>query len=202
MPAAAPTGAAASNPGSNAAGAAPSGAESTEAPASGDTLSDEASSLPKATKLTVDFTTKSYGGEYGPVNLGVVWVEDASGKWVYTLEMWCGWQNTKSLSPYNMSGGADYSVGLFPGTHTTMPPSDVVTAATLRQHKTHSGAHWSFKDSDGKEVPDGMYKLMLEVTEQEDAGKVLEVPFMKGGPAGPVTAPDSPGFTNLKINLE
>ena len=157
---------------------------------------------PKATKLKVQFTTKSYGGMYQPVNLGAVWVEDASGKWVYTLEMWCGWQNTKSLKPYNSAGGADYSVGLFPGSFTTMPPMDVVTSATLRQHKPHNSGAWSLKDSKGAEVPDGMYKLKLEVTEQEDEGKVLEVPFMKGAAPGPIAAPDSAVFTNLKIELQ
>jgi hypothetical protein len=182
--------------------AVPGAAAAATSPSAESAQASQPSAAPKAGKLNVSFTTKTYGGKYAPVNLGAVWIEDSAGKWVYTLEMWCGWQNTKSLMPYNAAGGVDYSVGLFPGSNTTMPPSDVITAATQRQHKQHSGASWSFKDKDGKEVPDGMYKLKLEITEQEDAGKIVEVPIMKGAPAGLVMATDGPGFTNLKIELQ
>jgi hypothetical protein len=157
----------------------------------------------KATKLTLEFTTKTYGGKYAPVNVGAAWVADASGKWVYTLEMWCGWQNTKHLMVYDSAGGPDYSSGLFPGTFaSSKPPADVIASATLKTHKTHTGASWSLKDSKGASVPDGMYKLMIELTEQEDSGKTLEVPFMVGAPPGPVIAMDSAVFTGVKITLQ
>lgn len=157
----------------------------------------------KATKLSLEFTTKPYGGKWGPVNVGAVWVADAGGKWVYSLELWCGWQNIRHLAPYNTAGGQDYSVGLLPGTYLgVMPPTDVVSSATLKNHKTHKGAVWTFKDSKGKEVPDGMYKLMFELTEQEDAGKTLEVPFMKGAAPGPVVATGSTVFTDVHITLQ
>ena len=160
--------------------------------------------LPKATSLTLEFTTKAYGGKWGPVNVGAVWIADASGKWVHTLEMWCGWQNTRHLMPYNSAGGPDYSTGLFPGTYTlgTAPPADVIASATLQRHKTHKGASWNFEDGRGTEVPDGMYKLMFEVTEQEDAGKTYEVPFTKGDPPGPIMAPGTAVFTDLNVALQ
>jgi hypothetical protein len=157
----------------------------------------------KATKLTLEFTTKAYGGKYTPINVGAVWVADMSGKWIYTLEMWCGWQNTRHLMPYTTAGGPDFSAGLFPGTYSgATPPTDVIATATLKTHQTHKGAAWSFKDSKGAIVPDGMYKLIFEFTEQEDAGKSLEVPFMKGGPAGPIMSAGNATYTDLRIALQ
>ena len=160
----------------------------------------------KATALTVDFTTMTYGGRYGPPNIGAVWVEDQAGKWVHTLEMWCGWLNFAiNMGRYSSVGGPDYSAGLFPGTWTsgTDPPPDVIASPTLTNHKAHTGAKWTFTGSRGTEVPDGMYKLVFEFTEQDDPGKIMEVPFMKGGPAGPVEVDKLvTGFSNVKITLQ
>jgi hypothetical protein len=158
----------------------------------------------KATKLTLDYTTATYGGKYAPINIGAVWVADASGKWVYTLEMWCGWQNTKHLRPYTMAGGPDYSTGLLPGSFTSgkAPPPDVIASATLKTHKAHKSVVWNLKNASGAEVPDGMYTLNFELTEQEDAGKSLQIPFMKGGALGPLMAATSPVYMDVKAVLQ
>lgn len=164
----------------------------------------DTSAAVKATMLTVEFTTKTYGGMYGPPNVGVVWIEDARGKWVYTLEQWCGWLNTINLPVYAEAGGTDYCAGIFPGTFNAGmdPPADVITGATLPNHKTHTGAHWTFKNSKGAEVPDGMYKLRFEFTEEDDPGKLLEVPFMKGAPPGDIMIMDTPVYVGVKIALQ
>src|SRR5262249_38994317 len=137
-------------------------------------------------------------------NVGAVWIEDSSGKWVYTLEEWCGWLNTINLTEYADSGRTDNCQGLFPGTDNSGsdPPSDVITSATLPNHKTHTGAVWTFKNDKGADVPDGMYKLRFEFTEEDNAGKLKEVPFMKGASPGDVAVMNAAGYTNVKIALQ
>jgi hypothetical protein len=166
---------------------------------------DGAVEVVKATKLTVEFTTKTYGAKWAPDNVGAVWIADARGRWIYTLEEWAGLLNhALNLVTYTGAGGPDYSAGLFAGTYTSgsPPPADVIATATLHAHKTHKGAAWSFKDSTGKVVADGMYKLMFEMTEQETTDKTLEIPFMKGAPAGPIMAAGNAVFADVRVALQ
>src|SRR5262249_36403719 len=124
-------------------------------------------------KLSFDFTTKTYGGRYAPRNAGAVWITDASGKYINTLEYWGSTPNDTHLTSYIASKGADYALcgaleklfGTCKGTNVTMPPPDVITAATFQTHKAHTGDHWNFKDAMGSPVPDGMYKIVIEMAE-------------------------------------
>jgi flagellar hook assembly protein FlgD len=68
-------------------------------------------------------------------------------------------------------------------------------------HKTHS-VTWSLKDSMGKEVPDGAYKLVIELTEASSTGKSQEIDFMKAAGAPPVMPADTQYYTGMKLTLQ
>jgi hypothetical protein len=147
-----------------------------------------------ATKLTATITTVTQGGKYAPKNVGAIWIADSSGKWLFTLEYWNSLVNSQWLTKYNSVNGPAYV--LFGAT----APADTVTGATLAMHKTHT-VNWSFKDSKGQVVPDGAYKLMIELTEASATGKTQEYDFMKG-PAASTTPADTAYFTGVKIDLK
>jgi hypothetical protein len=146
------------------------------------------------TSLTATITTVTQGGKYAPKNVGAIWVGDASGKWIYTLEYWDSLVNTQWLTKYNGVNGPAYV--LFGAT----APPDVISGATMLGHKTHN-VKWSLKDSKGTVVPDGAYKLVIELTEASSTGKSQEYDFTKGAPAA-VMAPDTTYFTGVQINLK
>jgi hypothetical protein len=160
------------------------------------------------TKLTLEFTTKTYGGNRAPQNIGAVWVEDSNGKWIYTLEYWGSIPNDQHLSRYVSSGGPDYAFnvpgelqGVLPPGYVTQPPPDVVTGATLATHKQHMAA-WNFKDKAGMVVPDGAYRIVIEISEQEKTEKSTEVPFMQGAMPGSTMPPDGDIATGMKLTLQ
>ena len=146
------------------------------------------------TKLTLVFTTKTYGGNRAPQNIGAVWVEDDSGKWIYTLQYWGSIPNDQHLSRY-VSSAVPTTRSTFrvicrvvlPPGYVTKPPPDVVTGATLDTHKQHMPA--LIKDKAGAVVPDGAYRVVIEISEEEKTEKSTEVPFMKGAMPAPRCRP-------------
>ncbi len=150
---------------------------------------------PKPTMLSMQVTTVTQGGRYAPKNVGAIWVEDSSGKWVYTLEYWDGFINAQWLTAYQASGGPAY-VPVF----STIPP-DVTASATLNAHKTHN-VTWSLKDSKGNTVPDGAYKLVVEVTEYSGTGKSQSYDFNVGPDPVDLSPPDTQYYTGVKVTLK
>jgi hypothetical protein len=120
--------------------------------------------------LTTQFTTISMGGTWAPDNVGAVWIEDASQRYIKTLELWAGVRK-KSLYKWGVRA-------------CQKPEVDVVTRATLPMHETHE-VSWNGEDLNGRPVPDGTYTLFIEVTETElDVGITSTQAFEKG--AAPV----------------
>jgi hypothetical protein len=151
---------------------------------------------PKPTKLNFSVTTKPQGGKFTPKNIGAIWIQDASGKWVYTLDWWSSLLNSQWQTKYNSVQGPSYT----PFFGTKAPP-DVMTSATLTMHKTHS-VSWSLKDSNGAEAPDGDYTLVIELTEAEASGQVQEIPFTKGPAPVTMTPADTQYYTGMKLDLQ
>jgi hypothetical protein len=121
--------------------------------------------------LKTQFTTVSMGGTWAPDNIGAVWIEDASQRYIKTLELWAG---VRKRNLYKWGVRACHK-----------PEVDVVTRATLPTHQTHE-VSWNGKDLNGLLVPDGTYTLFIEVTETEiDVGVTSTQEFEKGG--APVT---------------
>ena len=117
--------------------------------------------------LSVVYETRTQNGRYAPKNCEAVWVETVEGQYVATLEVTAGlrrpglvyWQEracTQELGP------------------------DAVTSATLNAHREHK-VSWSGLDFQGRAMPDGQYKLYVEVTETDkDPGELQIFDFVKG----------------------
>jgi hypothetical protein len=137
--------------------------------------------------LTVTYETQSLDGRYAPKNCEAVWVETPEGQYVATLEVTAGlrrpglvyWQEracTQELGP------------------------DALTSATLREHKEHE-VTWTGVDFMGRPMPDGPYKLYVEVTETDkEPGDLATFDFVKG-PESSVDAPVSADGPITKLNI-
>lgn len=137
-------------------------------------------------QMTLAFTTVSFNGEYAPKNVGAVWVEDAGGSFVKTLEVW-GKKRLKYAEKWlTASGGSTV---------------DAVTGATRTSHGPHE-IEWDLRGLDGQVVPDGAYHLVLEFTEQNGPG-AWTVADLEKGPAPFEGAPeDTPYFTGQHVSFD
>ncbi len=139
--------------------------------------------------LTVDFTTTPIGERWGPANVGAVWIEDASGVYVETLERWAA---LRAGSLYRWKAHACTSA---------WPEMDAMTGATLATHGTPHHDVWNGKDFKGTLAPDGTYELFIEVTETElNYGPLAMYEFHKGPKPEMLAPPDKPPHAGLKIS--
>jgi len=134
-------------------------------------------------KLTVGFTTVSFNGEYEPDNIGAVWVADEQDVFVKTLEVWAAKRIKYLVKWRGASGGSTV---------------DAITGATWSQHGSHQLA-WDVTDVGGDVVPDGVYRVYVEFTEQNGAGKWTALDFVKGDAPVESTPPDLPHFTGQRL---
>jgi hypothetical protein len=138
--------------------------------------------------LTVMFKTTLIGEHWKPANVGAVWIEDAAGTYIKTIERWAA---IRSRSLYQW---ADHACA------TAWPEMDAVSEATLPDHNTQHSDTWDGRDFNGKVVPDGAYKLFIEVTETEtNYGPLGVVDFQKNGAPSTVQPPDTPAFAGLTL---
>jgi hypothetical protein len=138
------------------------------------------------TALAFEVTTKAIGGKYQPKNVGAIWIADASGKLVKSLEVWAA-TRVRYLSEYNKTR-AGMSV-------------DTTSRATLPNHRAHK-VTWDLKDRSGAPVPKGKYKLTLELTDTDSTGKTTSVDFDTSGNASTLMPPDSACFTGMRLELK
>jgi hypothetical protein len=144
-----------------------------------------ASAASNVTSLTFDVTTSAVGLQYQPKNIGAIWVTDASGKLVKSLEVWAATRR-RYLTGY-VSALAGSSV-------------DVTASATLSSHRAHH-ASWDLRDKTGAAVPAGKYNVVIELTDGNKTGRTTSVSFDTS--AGPTTLSpaDAPSFTGIKLQL-
>lgn len=144
--------------------------------------------------LTVSFTSVGPGGRYAPRNCGAVWIEDASGKFVKTIERWTAIRE-RYLENWSMASGG-WGFSIFGGSSGDNPDQvDVVSAGTLSRHQMHMSS-WNMKDVDGEVVPDGMYTVVVEVS--EGTSGVGRVEFVKG-PMAQMLDGKSAVFSDMKV---
>lgn len=113
-----------------------------------------------ASCISMQFTTTSYDGEYGPKNVGAVWLESSDGSFIKTLEVW-GSRRLKHAVAWRAASGGD--------------TVDAITGATRRNHGAHT-VRWDCQDNRGETRSAGPLELHIELTEEDSA---------EGAPRGP-----------------
>ncbi len=155
-----------------------SGGDTTAGPLPGDDGASEStgeqSPPPPVTVVDWEFGTSTYSiDEFAPRNITAVWILDAQGGYVTTLQMRGIDENVHLV---------DWHAIYDPNAH----PIDAITGATSDNHgSTHVGS-WDLTNSQGNVVPDGDYSLEFEFTEENSnsknwpAGPRWSVPFTLG----------------------
>ncbi len=137
-------------------------------------------------KLHVRVRTTAFGGRYAPRNIGAIWIETAAGAFVKTVERW-GKTRARYLTRFNTASGGNVV--------------DAITSATLSSHITHDRT-WNLADKMECEIPAGMYRVVLEMTDRDGPGTTLELPFTKGTMAQGFPATDNTYFHDLLLELQ
>ncbi len=147
---------------------------------------------PPTGSVTFQVSTSSYGGRYGPRNVGAIWVETKSGTFVKTLTEW---------------GNFRYGNLVKWAADTNYNRVDAVTSATSFSSGSHSGK-WDYTDLKGQGVPDGQYQFIVEFTEDDSAlsfipaGPWTLVPFTKGPNQKNFNPPDKQYFHNMSVTYK
>lgn len=140
--------------------------------------------------LTVSFSTVRLGGKYAPFNCGAVWIEDALGFYVRTLELWAG-ERQGSVVAWSQSVCK---------TDPKITAPDVITSATLDKPGAHI-SKWDTEDFRGNVVADGVYTLWMQVTENEifPEGPFMAIEFTKGPAPATVMPKAERGFNDITL---
>lgn len=139
-----------------------------------------------ASNLSFDVTTSPVGYRYQPRNIGAIWVQDANGKLVKSLEVWASVRR-RYLTRYTsaLSGSA----------------VDVTASATLSSHRAHH-VTWNMTDKSGSAAPPGKYSLIMELTDGDQTGRNNTVPFDTSAGASSTTPADAPSFSGMRLQLQ
>lgn len=141
--------------------------------------------------LSVEVTTSSTGGEYAPRNVLAIWVEDSSGDFVKTLLAYANNRRTH-LNTWEAStteAGSAFNV------------TDAVSGATQSSHGTRT-AEWDGTNYSGTLVPDGEYRLRMELTDKNETGNTASFTFTKGTTAQDLTPGNVPSFSSITISWD
>jgi hypothetical protein len=151
--------------------------------------------------LTLAFTTKTYGGFYGPLNYGAVWFESAEGDFIKTVKRWAGAAHASDLGVWTEASGGWGSI--FGGGGNMADMMDAMSSATLRQHQSHT-VTWNMQDADKMLVPDGDYVAVVELTEDRAAtpGPLLRIPFKKSAEPQTIEPSDEMSFTDISLTYQ
>jgi hypothetical protein len=131
--------------------------------------------------------TKRTKGKYAPKHVLAIWVTNAKGKFVRTLEVY-GKKRRKYLKVWAKNSKKN--------------TVDAITGATLKKHVPHNVV-WDCRDAKGKLVPDGTYHIHVEFSEANRKGPMMplrHVKFRKGAKAISIKPKDTPNF--VKITLD
>jgi hypothetical protein len=173
--------------GSGAAGSSSTGTAGSSASAAGSSASASGNAT-SLSALSFDVTTASQGGKYSPKNIGAIWVQNGSGQFVKSLEVWAAVRR-KDLTRYNAAiGGSSVAV-------------DVTASATLSSHKAHH-VSWNMQDKSGAKVSDGKYTLYVEVTDSDATGQYYAVDFDTSAGAQTLTPASNSYFSAMALQMQ
>lgn len=137
-------------------------------------------------KLSFSVTTVSANGRYSPRNIYAIWVVDAQDKFVKTLAKFARTRQVY-LTGWNRAAGGNVV--------------DAVTGATMSNHGTRS-VTWDLTNASKQPVPDGDYKIVLELTDKDGTGPTTSVSFTKGPSGVRLNPPNASSFTQMSLVLE
>jgi uncharacterized protein DUF2271 len=148
--------------------------------------------------LTLNFTTATYRGQFSPKYINAVWVMNSQNQFMKTLEVYAA-ARIIHLTNWNAQARAN--------------KVDAVSGATIRHDDTrynpHTKSHWDCRDVSGNIVPNGEYKVFMELTEDDSAfsfglrpSKLFSFSFQKGAGPQTVTPPDQPTFKSITLNIQ
>lgn len=137
-------------------------------------------------QLSFRVTTSPLGGRFLPYNVGAIWVEDAEGGFVETLELW-GTTRARYLRRFQEASAGDVV--------------DAVTGATLKTHETHE-ISWDLRDRMQEPVPEGDYRLLIELTDRNGLGASLEIPFTLSAEPFTDMPADTPQFRDMLLTID
>ena len=135
--------------------------------------------------LRIVVRTTPLGGRYQPKNIGAIWIETSGGAFVKTVKRWAN-RRRQYLSTFNSVSGQDLT--------------DAISGATLTAHITHD-VTWNLTDRSRCEVPEGDYRVAIELTDRDGPGAVARFPFHKGTAPSMSTPADTAQFHDLLIDL-
>lgn len=133
--------------------------------------------------LNIEFNTKATNGQFAPRHLLAVWVTTESNEFIRTLSAY--YQNqayVRYLEKWVDSSNKN--------------KTDAVTGATLRNHQKHT-LEWNCKTLTGDTIPDGNYKVWIEMTEANAKGPYYSFTFTKGAAKDSAKLPDQTYFKNI-----
>jgi hypothetical protein len=136
--------------------------------------------------LTVNVTTQTYGGRYATRNVGAIWVEDASGVFVKTLEVWAERREPHLHSWLDSSNGSRV---------------DAISAATSQGHPARKPT-WNCRDENDEVVPDGAYRVRVEFTENASEGEATEMAFTKSLTPETKSFPDTQYIADMSLDFK
>lgn len=118
-------------------------------------------------QLKVVFTTSTYYGDYKPKHILAVWVSKADGTFVKTLMAYTSATKYRQyLSRWKTATSSTYNM------------VDAVTGATLNTHGSLT-CNWDCTDVSKAVQNDGEYRVNIEFTESNAAGKIATISFTK-----------------------
>jgi hypothetical protein len=146
---------------------------------------------PAATgSLRITMTTTTQAGTFAPNNVVAVWLEDAAGTFVKTIDRHSG-VRTQHLVAWRTAAGAG--------------DTDGVSGASRLDHGTPITLTYRLKDQNQQVIPDGTYTVRMESTElnavaanENNQGTFT---FTKGAVADTQTGLSNGGFTNVSIEF-
>lgn len=139
-------------------------------------------------ELTVSFVTSDAEGPYRPSHVLAVWIEDEQGNFVKTLKVYASiyifYLNTWRAS--TVAAGKPFNT------------VDAVTGPTVINHTLRSST-WNGTDYNRDLVPDGIYKLRMELTDKNETGNYSTFMFEKNDNYSSLNPDDVPSFSDISI---
>jgi len=136
-------------------------------------------------------TTVTARGRYAPDNVGAIWISDASGKFVKTLQVW---------GTIRLGNATAWTSVSFSNT------VDAVTGATRHSHGPLQ-ATWDCTDLQRAPVANGAYKVNITFAESDAAiffappPIMATVDFNKGSGPVDVSPPATANFTGMHLTV-